>query len=305
MDLAVKLNDERPGLIIAYLFHTYLAARILGRLFRRIPVISSLRAASQEKWRSILDRMTLPLTDYYVVPSEDTARFAREVLRVPEKKLRIIPIGLDISWLRSPQVLRNQIREQLGLLEQDFVIGCIARFHPVKDHGTLLQAFKELRESKEGKHAKLLLVGKGKGDMEVRALTEKLGLLEHVVFAGFRRDLPEIYSAMDAACYTSRKEGLGNAAVEALSVGLPVVATSAPGFTTYLRHEQNALLAPVGDPHAVFRALARVISEPELASKIAQQASADALENYGLQACFTAYDELIRELAGNRSRQDS
>lgn len=299
MDLATRLGDDRPSLVIAYLFHPYLVARILGKLFRRIPVISSFRSGGQEKWRSFLDRMTMPLTDFYVVPSEDSARFAREELRVPEKKLRVIPIGLDIAWLRSPNIPREQTREQLGLAEQDFVIGCVARFHPVKDHETLLRAFKELRGSEEGKYSKLLLVGKGEDDLKVRSLTEKLELLEHVVFAGFRRDLPEIYSAMDAACYTSRMEGLGNAAVEALSVGLPVIATSAPGFTTYLRHEQNALLAPVGDPKAISRAIARVISEPELASRISRQASADALERYSLKACSTAYDALIRELLGS------
>ena len=241
----------------------------------------------------------MPLTDFYVVLSEDGARYAREELKVPEKKLRVIPIGLDVAWLRTPSVPREQIREQLGLAAEDFVIGCVARFHPLKDHDTLLRAFKELRESKEGKQAKLLLVGKGQDGLRVRALTERLGLLEHVVFTGFRRDLPELYSAMDAACYTSRREGLGNAAVEALSAGLPVVATSASGFTTYLRHELNCLLAPVGDSHAISKALTRVISEPELAARISDQASADAMERYSLKASSAAYDALIRELIGN------
>ncbi|RLC35912.1 hypothetical protein DRH29_05555, partial [candidate division Kazan bacterium] len=102
MDLAIRLGEERPSLIIAYLFHPYLVARILGRLFRRIPVISSFRSGGQGKWRCFLDRLTMPLTDFFVVPSEDSARFAREELKVPEKKLRVIPIGVDAEWLRSP-----------------------------------------------------------------------------------------------------------------------------------------------------------------------------------------------------------
>ncbi len=300
MDLAVRLGEERPSLIIAYLFHSYLVARILGKLFRRIPVISSFRSGGQERWRSFLDRLTMPLTDFFVVVSEDSARFAREELRVPEKKLRFIPNGVDVEWLRSPQVPREETRELLGLTEQDFVIGCVARFHPIKDHETLLRAFSELREKPEGERAKLLLVGKGEDDLKVRALAEQLGLLEHVVFTGFRRDLPEIYSAMDAFCLTSRREGMPNAVLEAMAAARPIVATEAPGTSAILRHRYNALLAPVGDAEGIAGALAAIIRQPETGKRLAERARREVGERHSLEACMTKYLSLVRQVIGEK-----
>jgi len=232
----------------------------------------------------------------FVAVSNDSAQFAREELRVPEKKLRFIPNGVDVEWLRSPQAPREETRKQLGLAERDFVIGCVARFHPVKDHETLLRAFEKLRRSKEGKHARLLLVGKGEDGLKVRALAEQLRLLEHVVFTGFRRDLPEIYSAMDAFCLTSRHEGMPTAVLEAMAATRPIVATEVPGTSDVLHHGQNALLAPAGDATAIALALARIINDPELASRLTRQASADVSERYGIKACAAAYCTLIREL---------
>lgn len=296
MDLAVRLGENRPNLIIANLFHAYISSRILGKLLKRISVVSVFHSSGQGRWRSLLDRLTMQLSDCFVAVSNDSAQFAREELRVPEKKLRFIPNGVDVEWLRSPQAPREETRKQLGLAERDFVIGCVARFHPVKDHETLLRAFEKLRRSKEGKHARLLLVGKGEDGLKVRALAEQLRLLEHVVFTGFRRDLPEIYSAMDAFCLTSRHEGMPTAVLEAMAATRPVVATEVPGTSDVLHHGQNALLAPAGDATAIALALSRIINDPELASRLTRQASADVSERYGIKACAAAYCTLIREL---------
>ena len=302
LDLLIRLGEERPDLIIAYLFHSYMVARILGKLFRKIPVVSSFRSGYQKSWRSFLDRTTMALTDFFVVPSKDTARFARKVLRVPEDKLHVILNGVDGKWLRSPQVPREQTRAQLGFQDQDFVIGCVARLHPVKDHETLLRAFKELKRKDTGSRAKLLLVGKGDDDLNVRSLTERLGLLEHVVFAGFRRDLPEVYSAMDAFCLTSKHEGLPTSVLEAMSTTRPIVATEAPGITAILSHEQNALLAPIGNATAVSGALARVIDEPQLAQRLTQKAADEASEQYSIESCSAAYDALVSRLLEKGAR---
>jgi glycosyltransferase involved in cell wall biosynthesis len=197
LELLPMLDEDAPGLIVAHLFHSYMAARILGRVMRRIPVISVHHSSGQGPSRSFLDKMTLGLTEYFVTVSADGAKYAREELGVPERKLRMIPAGVDIERLRHPSVSRDEMRRSFGFTESDFVIGCVARFHPVKDHATLLRAFHLLR--KRGRtNAKLLLVGKGEEGERLRALAGELKLLGDVIFAGFRSDLPDLYAAMDA-----------------------------------------------------------------------------------------------------------
>jgi glycosyltransferase involved in cell wall biosynthesis len=286
-----------PDVIVAHLFHAYIAARIFGRLFRRVPVISVYHSSLEPPVRCAVERATMGLTEYYVTVGRDGADFAREKLHVPKRKLRIIHNGIDVDSFINPAVPREITRKSFGFTESDFVIGCMARFHPVKDHATLLRAFHLLR--KRGRtNAKLLLVGKGEEGERLRALAGELKLLGDVIFAGFRSDLPELYAAVDAVCLTSVLEGMGITLLEAMAAGLPVVATSAPGIVSLLHDRENALLAPMRDFEGIAAALETVITQPELARAIAQEGQRQVRENFSLEKCLRAYQELVEDIAG-------
>lgn len=296
MELLPMLDEEPPGLIIAHLFHSYMTARVLGRMMRRIPVISVLHSSGQGRWRTLLDKLTLGLTEYYITVSDDGAKYAREALGVPGRKLRIIPAGIDIERLRYPSVSREEMRKSFGFAPGDFVVGCVARFHPVKDHETLLGAFKILRQRIP--QAKLLLAGKGDELPKIRASAQDKGLLGDVVFAGFRRDLPELYAAMDAACLTSLSEGTPTTMLEAMAAGLPIAATSAPGISALLRHRENALLAPVGDAAGIAAALEAIATQPELAGSLTALAAQEVAAKYSLERFLGQYRELVEDIIG-------
>jgi glycosyltransferase involved in cell wall biosynthesis len=297
-ELQLKLGEVRPNIIIAHLFHSCIAARVFGRLFRGIPVISVFHSTYQERWRVAVDRLTLPLTAKYVVVSEDGAAFARESLGIGEDKLAVVPNGVDSRFFQSPTGPRERIRQELGLSADSTVIGCVARFHLQKDHATLIKAFKRTREANTGRDLKLLLVGAGSELFAMRRLTERLGLLEHVLFTGFRRDLPDIYTAMDLYSQTSRREGLPITILEAMSVGLPIVATAASGVTSVLVDGENGLLAPVGDVKGVGDRITRLLKEPDLAQKLGATAKQQVETQYSLKTCMDAYYDLALSVLG-------
>jgi glycosyltransferase involved in cell wall biosynthesis len=296
LELHERLAVGAPDVIVAHLFHTYITARILGCLFRRVPVISVYHSSWQPPLRCAIDRATMGLSEYFVTVSEDGAAFARDKLNVPRHKLRTIYYGVDIEKLTSPALPREEVRKSFGFGEGDFVIGCVARLHNVKDHETLLRAFRLLRQRRT--NARLLLVGKGDEAGKLRELAAGLRLLGDVIFAGFRSDLPELYAAMDATCYTSRREGFGIAALESMAVGLPVVATSAPGLTTFLRHKENSLLAPVGDAIGIASALEAIMTQPELAQAITKSAKEEVKTKFSLARVLEQYKELVEDITG-------
>jgi glycosyltransferase involved in cell wall biosynthesis len=297
LELHERLAVGAPDVIIAHLFHAYTTARIFGRLFRRIPVISVFHSTDQPPVRCAIDRATRGLTEYFVTVSEDGAAFAREKLGIPKRKLRVIYNGVNVEAMESPSVPREVTRKSFGFAEGDFVIGCVARLHPVKDHETLLRAFQILR--KRGReNAKFLLVGDGGDAQKLRALAEQLHLLGDVIFAGFRTDLPDLYAAMDAVCLTSLREGLPTTLLEAMAAGVPIVATDAPGTVSLLRHRENGLLAPMKDADGIASGLETVMAQPELVQALVEAGRREVKEKYSLEQCLRGYQAVIEDIAG-------
>lgn len=128
------------------------------------------------------------------------------------------------KYTYSPARSRN-MRQQLGIREDAYVVGHVGRFNTVKNHTFLLDAFSELK--KKNPDAVLLLVGEGdlRGEMEKKAAT--LGLKDSVIFTGMRTDVPDLMQAMDCFVFPSLYEGIPVTLIEAQASGLPCVISDA------------------------------------------------------------------------------
>ena len=136
-------------------------------------------------------------------------------------KVTVMPNAIDTArFARDPQA-RAARRGELGIAEDAFVVGHVGRFMYQKNHDFLLEIFAALR--KERPNAVLLLVGEGERMEQIREKAEALGMGKHAVFAGARRDVHKLYSAMDVFCLPSFYEGMPVVAWEAQANGLPCV----------------------------------------------------------------------------------
>lgn len=122
------------------------------------------------------------------------------------------------EYIHNPVVEEN-IRVEIGLEKEDFVIGHVGRFAPPKNHAFLIDVFYEL--SKKEEKAKLLLVGDGELRNLVENKVKELGLENKVIFAGLRSDVPMLLQAMNVFMFPSIYEGLPVSIVEAQAAGLP------------------------------------------------------------------------------------
>lgn len=125
-----------------------------------------------------------------------------------------------------------------------------------KNHPLLLRAFARMRRS----DARLMFVGTGAGEADLRTLVDELGLTSQVVFAGFHPDPTPFYQTADLFVLSSNYEGFGNVIVEALACGTPVVSTDCPsGPAEILSSGAFGQLVPVGDERALTDAIARAL----------------------------------------------
>ena len=146
---------------------------------------------------------------------------------VSERKIRVIPNGLDFSRFAFNLEARKTVRAELGILPDDFVVGSVGRLHSHKGYDVLIHAAAPLLKS-DG--ARLLLVGEGPEESRLKRLAEEAKVDHRTIFTDERADIPRLLSAMDIFVSSSKEgsETYGIAVLEALAAGLRVVAVDCP-----------------------------------------------------------------------------
>lgn len=137
------------------------------------------------------------------------------------ENFEVIPNGIDADRFKFSEEGRNKVRREFKIPEEAFVIGNIARFVEQKNHRLLISIFENLLQIQ--KNAYLILVGRGGLEEKIKSSVQEKGISDHVIFAGSRKDIPDVMSAMDVFLMPSLYEGLPIVAVEAQANGLPLV----------------------------------------------------------------------------------
>ena len=160
---------------------------------------------------------------HYLGCSDKALNWAYNFTGVRSKAL-MINNGIDSQLYEFNKVVRSKIRKELNIGEEDFVIGHVGRFIPLKNQSFLVDILEEIHKGRPS--SKLLLVGEGDTMPDVKAKSELKSLGNNVIFTGVRSDVARLMQAMDIFVMPSWFEGLPVSLVEAQAAGLPIVASS-------------------------------------------------------------------------------
>ncbi len=273
-----RLLGARQPLVISYHMDTVGkgARRFAFWLHRKIFGVRLLRAASA-----------------IVVASRDYAEHSR-LARHPELMAKIveIPFGVDCERFR-PQAPKSAEKENCAARKILFV-AALDKQHYFKGLDVLLKALAEVRE------AVLTVVGGGDMLDHYKNIAKRLGLSERVTFAGRVSDeeLPNYYRRADVYCAPSidASEAYGISIVEALSSGVPAIATSIPGVRSVIADGETGFLVPPNDVSALSEALRDLLGDPETIFKMGLAARSFAL-NRTWEEAGKKYSEIYKSLA--------
>lgn len=156
--------------------------------------------------------------------------------------------------------------------ERNKNIAAVGRLTAQKNHALLLNSFAQF--AKEEPEYKLVIYGKGELEEELKSLANKLGIYDKVVFAGFKENVIDEIKDCGMYVLSSDYEGISNSLMEAMAMGLPVVATDCPagGARLCIENEVNGILVPMKDKEKLYRAMKKIVKEPEFASTISRNA---------------------------------
>lgn len=292
--LAGHLRRQQPAALLSFLFHANLISRWAARRAKTPLVISGHRVAEKQKrWHLWLDRWTRSLAQHHVCVSRGVADHIRDRVGIPESRITVIPNGVEV-----PQPLPEpaDLEREFGIPRSQRVILAAGRLHPQKGFLTLLEAFSQL--SRQQEDLRLLIAGEGEQRTELEAAIVRLKLKEQVVLPGRRNDLLAIMRAADVLALSSAWEGMPNVVLEAMSVGLPVVASSVEGISELIEPGRTGLVVTPADATALAQGLAELLDDSRLARDLSAAAQAIIEKRFTWSSVIGEYDALLRRLIG-------
>jgi glycosyltransferase involved in cell wall biosynthesis len=256
--LARTIRDLTPDLVHV---HSRRGADLFGGLaarLARVPAVLTRRVDSAEPKLV----MRLKYRAYRrVIAISSAVAVQLEVAGVERGRIALIRSAVDTERFRPDGAARARLRGAFGLPADSLAVGVVAQLIPRKGHRTLLTELPAL--VKREPRARVILFGRGPLERELRALVERLGVAEHVSFAGFRGDLAALLPGLDVLVHPAEREGLGVALLEAAAAGVPAVACAAGGVPEVVADGRTGLLVPPGDGAALRQALERLLHDPE------------------------------------------
>jgi glycosyltransferase involved in cell wall biosynthesis len=219
------------------------------------------------------------------------SRSAARLLRVEPERFAVTYNGLDFDLLR-PQRPAEDIRQELGIGPADIVIGTVANLHPLKRIDRIIRAVHRLGRD----DVRVLVIGGGPDHGRLAQLADELRVAEQVVFAGTKPVVGDYLQVMDVFCLASDdNESFGNAAVEAMGVGIPtIVFSDSPGLVEHIEHGVSGFV--VDDDDGIAATVQALADDPVMAERVGEAAATAMRKRYSLRAAADRYRDLYASL---------
>lgn len=293
------LKTARPDVVMTMLDFADTLGRPAARLAGCRSLVTSIQARNLAKpaWQRWLDRKTVPWADKVVFNTGQIVNHAREKEGVRQNQVAIIPNGVEDLFSRSG-ALRTSSRRQLGIEPKTTLLGAVGRLYPQKNVSLFLHAVAKLSTARQWK---ALVLGDGPERRRLLVLADELRLSDRVIWLGARSDVEVWLAALDVFVHTADFEGMPNAVMEAMAMGLPVVASDVDGARELIRNGTNGYLVPSGDADAFAKRIGEIMEDSDLARRLGQEAHREMLEQFGMARMIDAYDQLFLSLANPKN----
>jgi len=216
--------------------------------------------------------------------------------RFPCADVRCIRNGIDLNRV-APTHSRSFMRDKLGIPVDAFVVGVVGRLMPIKGVQYLIEAMVRLREHHGLKRNRLVIVGEGPLRTGLERTVEEQGLLSDVMFLGARPDVYDVMMAFDVLALPSLHEGVPMVLLEAMAIGIPIVASNVGGIPEILKEGTEAFLVPPKDAVALACRLNEYAASPELRDRLSHAARARVKIEFSIQNSAVNMHEMYRAVA--------
>jgi glycosyltransferase involved in cell wall biosynthesis len=298
-----KIKEMNPHVIHAWLYHGNLFS--LAAVGLGVPIIWSIHNTTLStehsklltRWANRICARLSSRVPARIVYCAKAARHVHERIGYDASRGIVIENGIDVAAFAFDPDARRHIREAVGLAEDDYVVGCVARFDPQKNHPLVIEAFSKICT---GEKAKLMLVGRGctAGNERLVQWLKRFGVEDRVKLLGERHDMPAVMSAIDVLVSASTYgEALPLTAIEAAAIGLPIVTTDVGDIAGLVLDPADVVSPATAEAMAAaIRNVRHRSFQPEFESRKRERTSR-VMRDFSLASTVERYHELYRSLA--------
>ncbi|MDG5492366.1 glycosyltransferase family 4 protein [Psychroserpens sp. SPM9] len=215
-------------------------------------------------------------------------------------KLSIIGSVTDLEKFKK-QAPNGMLHEQFNIPKDYKIIGNIAAFTGFKDHYTWVDAV-ELLVKRQAVKAKYILVGIGELEEDIKKYVADKHLNDHIIFAGFRKDIPDLLPEFDLFMFTSNNEPTGGVLLESYACKVPIVAANAGGIPEVIVDNKTGLLAEVGNPVDFADKVELLINNENLQKELVNNGYQHLKDNFTKAVISQKFYEALKEVAQNYKR---
>ena len=290
------IQKTQPDIVIAFMVSVY-TVTLLALMGVDIPVISSVRndPAYSNLRKKITRKILLPRSAHVVVQTQQIKQYFSKNI---QKKTTVIynPVNERVFEAPlNPPSMGSYDNDNPGLKIKDERLNriiSVGRLYPQKDQKTMIEAFAKV--SKKHPDWKLVIFGEGpeRGALETMIQDPRFKIQDKVSLPGRSENIIDELKKSKIFCLSSVYEGMSNALVEAICVGLPIVTTKVSGTEELIQDGENGFTVNVGDKDAMAEALTKIIEDDNLQKQFAEKNKAQAVK-FETNAIVDQWEEVI------------
>lgn len=299
----IKLMRQfRPNVVQTWMYHADLVGGIAAYIYGARNIIWGIRGSEipQENFSitSLILKACSKLS--YFIPTSivccaNAAKNSHAHKGYDITKMIVVPNGYQFEKFKISTELRLEARLSFGINPEDYVIGVVGRFDPLKDYKNFISAASKL--SSFSSKFKFIMIGRGldESNEDLKGWISNYGLQSNFLLTGERSDIPFCFASMDCFCLSSVKEGFPNVVCEAMAMSLPVVVTNAGDASEIVSNA--GIVVPVSDSDHLASALLKVYEmSPENRLSMGQLARKRVEKNYSIEKASSAFLHLYEEV---------
>lgn len=301
--LGTFLKQNRAAVVHAHQYTPFFQSLLSRLSYRRPPIVFTEHGRHYPDHRStkrvVFNRSLLRRDDRLIGVGQSVCDALIQNEGLPAKRVELIYNGIDLQAYRQAHnnaVWRSEVRQELGLTEDEFIVLQVARLNPLKDHQTALRAIARLKQ--QGVRARLALAGDGETRPALERFVQDHGLTSRVLFLGARRDVPRLMAAADVFLLSSISEGIPLTLIEAMTTGLPVVSTNVGGTAEVVVDGETGLLAKAQDDESLAQHIRFLHDDVWQRRTMGQAGAARAAQLFSLDRMLDQYTQVYNELLG-------